>query len=456
MKNLLIILLMLPVLGWGHCYYVSTTGNDTTGNGSITTPYRSIKFAYDQTSAGDTVYIRGGLYKPNVQQVLTGKNGTAGNLIKIWAYPGETPILSKGAGYTEVIGVVFSGNYIHFKGLVITGFKQIDENLSYGMYCTLSNNCIFENLSIHDNGCGMTLRSNTSEPGICSGNLIKNCDFYNNQDSLTQTGTGSGPYGDADGLSVCYITSACTNYVIGCRFWWNSDDGIDLWDNQGVLIMTNCWSFWNGFKPGTFTDANSIYSSGNGFKMGGSTVSRTGVNIRIVANCVASYNKWHGFNDNNSVCGMTFYNNTSVSNGYTIFNSQYGNGFNFNYTGNPNIAKNNIAFNNKNYDAAFSVASTVDSNTFNGGAVYTFHRQPFASDFVSLDSTQLTRPRVNGSLPEITFMHLVDGSDLIDSGIAVGLPYVGTAPDLGAFEYGRGFAKSAGKMVKSVGKFIKR
>jgi len=45
------------------------------------------------------------------------------------------------------------------------------------------------------------------------------------------------------------------------------------------------------------------------------------------------------------------------------------------------------------------------------------------------------RPRkVDGSLPDITFGHLKAGSDLIDKGINVGLPYSGSAPDLGAFE----------------------
>ena len=32
-------------------------------------------------------------------------------------------------------------------------------------------------------------------------------------------------------------------------------------------------------------------------------------------------------------------------------------------------------------------------------------------------------------------MKLVAGSDLIDKGIDVGLPFNGSAPDLGAFEY---------------------
>ena len=40
-----------------------------------------------------------------------------------------------------------------------------------------------------------------------------------------------------------------------------------------------------------------------------------------------------------------------------------------------------------------------------------------AADFVSLDATQMTRARgANGVLPNITFMHLVNGSDLAGMG----------------------------------------
>ena len=38
------------------------------------------------------------------------------------------------------------------------------------------------------------------------------------------------------------------------------------------------------------------------------------------------------------------------------------------------------------------------------------------------------------SLPSIDYFKLVAGSDLRNVGVNVGLPYNGTAPDLGAFE----------------------
>lgn len=49
-------------------YYVSTTGNDTTGNGSISTPYQTIQHVLDNVAAsGDTITLRGGTYNENVR-----------------------------------------------------------------------------------------------------------------------------------------------------------------------------------------------------------------------------------------------------------------------------------------------------------------------------------------------------------------------------------------------------
>jgi hypothetical protein len=56
-------------------------------------------------------------------------------------------------------------------------------------------------------------------------------------------------------------------------------------------------------------------------------------------------------------------------------------------------------------------------------------------DFLSLDEALLVLPRqADGSLPDIDFMRLAEGSDLVDRGEDIGFPYYGAAPDLGAFE----------------------
>jgi hypothetical protein len=54
-----------------------------------------------------------------------------------------------------------------------------------------------------------------------------------------------------------------------------------------------------------------------------------------------------------------------------------------------------------------------------------------------MDTAGLSKPRfTDGSLPNINFMHPVQGSDLIDAGSDVGIPFLNTKPDLGFWEFG--------------------
>ena len=70
------------------------------------------------------------------------------------------------------------------------------------------------------------------------------------------------------------------------------------------------------------------------------------------------------------------------------------------------------------------------------------------ADFLSLDPALAKAPRqADGSLPNNNFARLISGSDLIDKGVDVGLPYNGIAPDLGAYEFG-GTAAIIGEFVK--------
>lgn len=67
-------------------FYVHGTGSDTTGTGSIASPYRTPQFALEQgVGAGDTVFMGAGVYDPfNVEA-----SGTSGSPITITATPGQ-------------------------------------------------------------------------------------------------------------------------------------------------------------------------------------------------------------------------------------------------------------------------------------------------------------------------------------------------------------------------------
>ena len=403
----------LSALSSATTYYLSPEGNDLLGNGSIENPWFTLNKAWAIISAGDTIYMRGGTYVLNSPQILTGKNGTAGKFINVWAYSGENPILTKSVlfNYTVYCGVYFKGNYCHFKKLEIKGYEQITANVWSGLRVEDSNNNIFELLNIHQNGHGCVITGNSDK------NLVLNCDFHHNQDPLTPN-----KYDNADGLEICYIPSGVTNLVKGCRFWWNTDDGLDLWENDGFVSIDSCWSWNNGYIPDTFTPAG----DGNGFKFGKTVTDHNNAILRTIRNCISFNNKGLGFDQNEALCGMELFNNTSYRNKI--------NGFKFVYHEIICKVKNCISYENV-MASVFTKASTLENNTFLFNGDNNTEHLISDDDFISRDETQLLMLReANGNLPSIDFMHLSSESDLIDKGVDVGLPYQGEAPDIGAFE----------------------
>jgi len=387
-------------------FYVAPDGNDA-NDGSIDHPFKTITKAVDMVAAGDTIYLRGGrhYYSAKISLSKVGISSAKYNLI---AYPGERPILDFSAmAYDSTNrGVSLSGQYWYIKGLDI--YKAGDN----GMNISGSNN-IIEFCAFYEN-CDTGLQLG----GGAANNRIINCDSYYNYDYNTTPDPG----GNADGFSP-KLDVGTGNYFYGCRSWQNSDDGYDGYLSTADDVNTtyeNCWCFKNGYLK----DGSPILTgNGNGFKMGGSTAKDKRHNV-IYKNCLSFNNRVKGFDQNNDKGSITLYNCTSFSNGTN------------NYSINLALASGKTA----------TVTNCVSAGT---GAVIllitvvqttnSWMSPPFDvnnADFVSIDPNAAYGPRnADGSLPHIAFMHLATGSDLIDGGTDVGLPYNGSAPDLGAFEY---------------------
>ena len=398
MKNVFISLfLMVAFAAQARQYYLSPTGNDS-NNGSSNSPFKTLNKVWTVVNAGDTVYLKGGTYQWNSAQYLSGKNGTANNLIKIWNYPGELPILTNASSYSGNDLIEWTGNYIHWKGLEIANFKG---NTSFSAFRSENcNNCIFENINYHHNPMGFTIRN-------CNNNLVLNCDFHHNRDNAGD---------NADGINITYITNTSyTNTVRGCRAWNNSDDGFDFWANNSAVTLENSWAFYNGYADGK----NNPIGDGSGIKLG------EGTGTRNINRCFSVHNSRWGLNENNESGISNIYNNTFAYNGVVNLILGYW----------PNNSRGNLKNNISHSPASngdYLVLSkyTNTNNTWNSLVATN-------ADFVSTDETQLLRARKSdGSLPDITFMNLVSTSKLINAGVNVGLPYSGSAPDVGAIETG--------------------
>jgi hypothetical protein len=67
-------------------YFVATNGNDSTGDGSITNPWKTMSYAITQGTTSDILYVRGGTYVGTITV-------SSGDINKWIAYPGELPII---------------------------------------------------------------------------------------------------------------------------------------------------------------------------------------------------------------------------------------------------------------------------------------------------------------------------------------------------------------------------
>ncbi len=403
---LLIIATLITTINIKAQIYVSPQGNDTTGTGSIGSPYRTIQKALSFAAADSTIYIRDGVYKFSSTFKLN-KNGSAGKYVKLWAYPGEHPVLDfSGETYSSSSrGVSISVNYNYLKGLII---KNAGDN---GIYITGGNN-IIENCQI----------SNCKDTGIQISdgghdNYIHNCDSFGNNDPAT-----GGQ--NADGIDV-KLNAGAGNVLRGCRAFDNADDGYDCYQTSYQVIFDSCWAFHNGYN---LWNIQKFTGNGNGFKLGGNFVPGP----HRVTNCVSFDNVVKGFDQNNNTAGVTLYNCTSFRNGTYNFSfptaPAAGNG--------EDTLKNNISYKGgwntsagSGGNAKLNSSCILEDNSWNGFTVTD-------ADFVSLDTSLARVGRLSdGTIPKTNFLRLAAGSSLIDAAVDVGIPFIGSAPDLGAFEY---------------------
>lgn len=381
--------------------YVATSGNDS-ASGSASSPLRTIQKAYDNASAGATIYVRGGTYVLTKQIVLA-KSGTAQATILITAHPGERVILDgKNLSTDQWTGgavIVTTGSYNHVRGLEIvngpTFGAAIDGSAHHNTY---------ELLNVHGTG-----QATSGEGkgiviyGSAANNLILNCDSHHNRDRALA---------NADGYQIG--STGTGNVLRGNRAWRNSDDGFDFFDGAAATLENNvAWE--NGYD-----DDLQRLGDGNGFKLGGHHAGKSSGGHTVIGN-VAFRNPLHGFDYNSSSRAMTLYNNTAWHNGPVMTDGESW-GANYYFYDLANTLTNNASCDGEVHTSGSTRNNSWDST---------------AADFVTLDYTAITGPRAaDGSIVTGNFLRPSNSGRLVDAGVNVGRPYAGDAPDIGAFESG--------------------
>ena len=429
-------MLLLPATARAADLYVAPapTGNDSNA-GTQAAPLASMAKAQTLAKAGDTVFFRGGTYAytkgttscasgtATVSGVVLDKSGASGSAINYFAYPGEKPVFDFDGirDACRIKGLLVSGSWIHLKGLEIKGVRQNNDlnHESWGVWNQGSNNT-FEALDIHNiMGAGLFIQHG-------SNNLVLNCDSHHNLDEHTSNGAGE----SADGFG-CHVSAGETGNVLrGNRAWWNADDGYDFINSEAACTVEYSWAWLNGYKPDTMDGIG----NGNGFKGGGygadatqfpPAAQRAQHTVRF---CLAFANKAAGFYANHHPVSEFFYNNTSYAN-HPNFNMLGENDAGADIT--VGVYRNNIALGGVMFSNNTKSPDDANNSWNTAGVTVT------EADFQSVATTGMDAARqADGSLPVLPNFRLAAGSDMLDKGVDLKLPFAGKAPDLGAFEFG--------------------
>ncbi len=435
MKKILLLLFVLAAqFSFATTYYVATNGSDNNLGTSISSPFLTIAKALTKAiNAGDVIYVRSGTYTFSARLNIT-KSGTSALPILLSAYPPDitTAFPADGRPVLDFSSLAVGSSSQGIQAKNVSNFNVYGLKIKgAGDNGMLIDNCNYMKIEFSDffrnRDAGFQIRNLSHH---C---LILNCDAYENADMGTGTTTQGG---NADGFAPKLDVGDSVIFR-GCRAWLNSDDGWDGYlkaTESGIpdgmtTILENCWTWRNGYYwlDGTTTTA----MNGNGFKTGGSANKDQAHNF-IIVRCLSFYNKAKGFDQNNNAGSISLYNCTANKNG----DLDYGlNSSGVTYAaGSLFTVKNCNSLGTKG--TSFKTGTVKSNNSFSTATTST--------NYTSIDTTGISAQRkIDGSLPDINYMHLVQGSTLIDGGIALptvsyygtlGVPYYGNSPDIGCFE----------------------
>ena len=214
---------------------------------------------------------------------------------------GTDGVVLSGAGLTVI------GSYWHVYGLYVKDSSgvgiQVSGNYNTIDMCTV-NHAANSGIQISRNG-GADNYAGIQGKLWPTGNLIKNCESFDNCDAGRN---------DADGFAA-KLTCGEGNRFYGCISHNNIDDGWDLYAKSvsgtiGSVTIENCVAYNNGWlTTDDVTAAGYNYGEGNGFKLGGGYLKGG----HKLINCVSFGNHAKGITSNScpdiSITRCTAYNN---------------------------------------------------------------------------------------------------------------------------------------------------
>ena len=282
---------------------IVTPDGKATGDGTEESPL-DINTAVSYAQPGQTILMKNGVYDKWIT-INRSVSGTADKPINLVAESistdGTDGVVLSGAGLTII------GSYWHVYGLYVKDSSgvgiQVSGNYNTIDMCTV-NHAANSGIQISRNG-GADNYAGIQGKLWPTGNLIKNCESFDNCDAGRN---------DADGFAA-KLTCGEGNRFYGCISHNNIDDGWDLYAKSvsgtiGSVTIENCVAYNNGWlTTDDVTAAGYNYGEGNGFKLGGGYLKGG----HKLINCVSFGNHAKGITSNScpdiSITRCTAYNN---------------------------------------------------------------------------------------------------------------------------------------------------
>jgi hypothetical protein len=134
--RILVVLALLGASANGRTLFVSPSGDNANGTGSITRPWKTITFAIDSVYPGDVLSLRAGTYH---EQLVTVRDGTSSAYITITAYNGESAYIDGTGVGTGNNGAIIAHSYIVFRGFCMRNWLHDGMNFSNCHHVELHN-----------------------------------------------------------------------------------------------------------------------------------------------------------------------------------------------------------------------------------------------------------------------------------------------------------------------------
>ncbi len=210
-------------------YFVSPSGSDTTGDGSMSNPWKSIAFALESVYPGDVLYLRGGVYS---EQLISVRDGTPSARITISTWNGEEAYIDGNGVTSGNNGCLLSHSYMTFRGFTVRNW------LHDGM--TFSN-CSFielKNIKVTRVTGGISLKNTVHDF------VLDSCVMYDYYGGAGGLGFDATPEEATDRIYNGAIRN-CKAYLTAGAF--DNCDGFALGhDGVSDITFTNCETYGVG------------------------------------------------------------------------------------------------------------------------------------------------------------------------------------------------------------------